>query len=95
MKGKELATKYYEYFITLDKATEIDEEYKPKVEYIIKAICDEDDGCSNICVPAGEACTAMKFLIRHLLWTCKNWSTPETCIQFKNMLVEHVISDFG
>lgn len=94
--GKALAMKYYNYFVdNPDRATDIDEEFKPKAKEIINLICDEAEGCKNICASGQEPCAAMKFLIRHMLWTCKDWIPPKMCIDFKNTLYGLVISDFG
>ena len=80
-----------------DKGTEIDEEYITKVEEIIGLICTSDFAveCGTCTVECTEACVLMKFIIRQMLWTCKNFTKPIMCIHFKNLLYENFIGDFA
>ena len=60
-------------------------------------ICDSEfaEECGTCLVKCTEPCILMKFIIRHMLWTCNSYTDPTVCENFKDILYQSVIGDFA
>lgn len=90
------ANKYLKDFVNNpNRITAVDEQRIEQVKEIIEMICSNNEPNTTCGVECTEACNAMKFIIRQMLWSCELWTHPKKCEEYKNLIYENTIGDFG